>query len=260
MCIAIVKPMGVELPSKNLLKDCWENNPDGAGLMYNDGTGVVIHKGFTKFKGFYKYLTQLDRQVDLKDKDVVLHFRIATSGGVNRECTHPFPITKDLNEMKKLDGVCEYGFAHNGIIDGYGSKDFSDTMEYVADVISNIHDIDNSEALINALAYEHASRFVVLTKDNFELGGHWLLDKECYFSNGSYKPSYYITKWSKDKKYYDYEGTSRCECCEALCYDSDLIKTGYGDICRWCYDSLIDGSYEDEEEKEEVEKAKELIF
>lgn len=251
MCIAIVKPMGTELPTKELLKRCWDNNPDGAGLMYNDGNNVIIHKGFTKFKGFYKYLKALDKTEDLKDKDLVLHFRIATSGGVNRECTHPFPITKDISDMKKLDNVCEYGFAHNGIIDGYGSKDFSDTMEYVSTIISNIHDLDNSESLINALAYEHASRFVVLTKDNFELGGSWVLDNDCYFSNSTYKWSYYSKatpsyKWSSYddlEEYYSEKNTTRCEVCEALCYKDDLVKTGYGNICKWCYEELLGGTF-----------------
>ena len=256
MCIAIVKPIGTDLPEKSLLKRCWENNPDGAGLMYNDGQNVIIHKGFTKFKGFYKYLKQLDDKIGLKDKDLVLHFRIATSGGVNRECTHPFPVTKDISEMKKFDGICEYGFAHNGIIGGYGCKDFSDTMEYIATIISNIPKLDECEPLLNALAYEHSSRFVLMTKDNFELGGKWLVDKGCYFSNDTYKTIYYRA-WHKyanwDSLYEDNEGSTRCECCEALCYDEDLIDTHFGKICRWCYDELCG------EEDEKVEN-KELVF
>ena len=258
MCIAIVKPIGAEIPSKKILRDCWDNNPDGAGLMYNDGQGVVIHKGFTKFKGFYKYLQKLNEQVDLTDKDLVLHFRIATSGGVNRECTHPFPVTNDIAEMKKLDNVCKYGFAHNGIIQGYGSKDFSDTMEYISTVISKIKGIEESEALLNALACEHASRFVVLTKDDFELGGDWIKDGDCYFSNGSYKPYYYTSKWSNvDWKKWEeledsyFECSERCECCDALCYKDDIIKTGYGNICKWCYEELL-GAVEDKEEEKQM--------
>lgn len=264
MCIAIVKPMGTRLPDKELLRRCWDNNPDGAGLMYNDGEKVVIHKGFTKFKGFYKYLKNLDKIEDLQDKDLVLHFRIATSGGVNRECTHPFPVTKDIEDMKKLDNVCKYGFAHNGIISGYGTKDFSDTMEYISNIISNIRDLDDSEPLLDALAYEHASRFVVLTSDNFELGGRWIKDGECYFSNTTYKEDYY-TNW-KQKWYKTKDGcyigstqeTAYCDCCDGLFFKDELVSTGYGKICLDCYEELLG------EEREELEateqEAKELIF
>lgn len=253
MCIAIVKPLGTRIPSKSILRKCWDNNPDGAGLMYNDGNNVVIHKGFTKFKGFYKFLKALDRNVDLTDKDLVLHFRIATSGGVSRECTHPFPVTKDLDEMRKLDNICRYGFAHNGIIDGYGSKDFSDTMEYVKDVVSSINNIENNEALLDALAREHASKFALLTKDNFEIGGTWIYDEDCYFSNTSYKENYYYSskltdaQWAEFYSKYDY-----CDCCDECTPIEDLIDTGYGKVCEHCFDNLFEKETEEEKEEERV--------
>ena len=257
MCIAIVKPLGKELPSKEILRTCWNNNPDGCGFMYNDGKNVIIHKGFTKFKGFYKYLKKLDQQVDLKDKDVVLHFRIATSGGVNRECTHPFPVTKSITEMKKLDNVCEYGFAHNGIIQGYGSKDYSDTMEYISSIIANIHDLDNSEELINALAYDNASRFAVLTKDNFELGGKWEEDKGLYYSNDTYKydwSAYRSTKVSNSKFDWEELGYKVCDLCGGYCLDKEMVNTGDGMICKWCFDEIMGEVREDYKDEEKLEK------
>lgn len=250
MCIAIVKPMGTALPDKEILRRCWENNPDGCGFMYNNGEKVIIHKGFTKFKGFYRYLQAIDAKEDLTDKDVVLHFRIATSGGVTREATHPFPITKSMDEMRKLDNICEYGFAHNGIISGYGSKDFSDTMEYIKDIISNIKCIEKNESLLNALANEHASRFAVLTKDDFELGGDWVKDGEIYYSNTSYKYDYYYN-WKSALG----EEVVMCDCCDQPTYKDEIIKTGYGNICPWCFDELMgEGLFEEKQEP------KELIF
>lgn len=253
MCIAIVKPMGTALPSKEVLQRCWDNNPDGAGFMYNNGENVIIHKGFTKFKGFYKFLMAINSKEDLEDKDVVLHFRIATSGGVSREATHPFPITKDLDEMRKLDNVCEYGFAHNGIIQGYGSKDFSDTMEYIKDIISNIKNIEENEDLLDALANAHSSRFAVLTKDNFELGGNWVVDNGVYYSNTSYKEYYYYYNLKNAKE----DEVELCDCCDQYVYKDDIIKTGYGNICVWCYDELYDKKYSWLSEPEEP---KELVF
>lgn len=268
MCIAIVKPIGAKLPDKELLRKCWDNNPDGGGLMYNDGSNVIIHKGFTRFKGFYKYLKQLDKQVDLTDKDLVLHFRIATSGGVTREATHPFPVTKSMEEMRKLDNVCEYGFAHNGIISGYGSKDFSDTMEYIQAVIANIHDLENSEELLNALAYDNTSRFAVLTKDNFELGGKWLKDGDLYFSNESYKYNYTIYKGGKattsTTSYWDNWkdedwkelGWKKCAFCGEWYRDNECVKLGEGEedyCCKWCFEEVMEDVRLQEEEKKKAE-------
>ena len=32
MCVAIYKPAGVECPSIDILKACWDSNPDGRGF------------------------------------------------------------------------------------------------------------------------------------------------------------------------------------------------------------------------------------
>lgn len=265
MCIAIVKPVGAKIPDKELLKRCWNNNPDGGGLMYNDGKDVVIHKGFTKFKGFWKYLKHLNNQVNLRDKDLVIHFRIATSGGVTREATHPFPVTTSLEEMKKLDNICEYGFAHNGVISGYGSKDFSDTMEYNASIIANIHDLENSEDLINNLAYDNASRFAILTKDNFELGGRWVKDGDLYFSNETYKYTYKYYKngtaltstTSTWQGYYDEDweelGWKRCSLCGEWEKESDMFTMGDDKVCKYCMEELMEDVKLQEEEKQKVD-------
>ena len=44
MCIIIEKPKYAKTPSRKVLKNCWDNNPDGAGYMYNAGGKVYIYK------------------------------------------------------------------------------------------------------------------------------------------------------------------------------------------------------------------------
>ena len=247
MCIAIAKYKGIKLPTKEILKKCWNNNPDGAGFMYNDGENVTIHKGFMKFKTFYKYLMKIDSQENLTDKDVVIHFRIATSGKVDQACTHPFPITHNIEDMRKIAVRCKYGFAHNGIISGYGTKEYSDTMHYIANVISNIHDLEHSEDLIHALATENSSRFAVLTGDDMLLGGAWVEDNDIYYSNSSYKDSYYIsTKWDKWDKLDKYEADYYKEL-----YKDEDERDAKHCRCDWCYAKIpvedaewVDDGYE----------------
>lgn len=211
MCIAVAKKKGFEIPSKEILKSCWENNPDGAGIMFNDGIEVHGYKGFTTFKGFYKFLKRIDNQYNLKEKDLVLHFRIATHGGICRENTHPFPVSNVDKELRSFDWKSQYGFAHNGIIFGYGSKTqggLSDTMEYIKYIINSIPCLEEAETLLHNLACEHSSRFVTMTKDNILLGGDWKEDDGIYYSNGtyiSYKPTVnYKWDFKWDKKYGTY--------------------------------------------------------
>ena len=44
MCIAIGKPIGVDVPNDEILTNCFNNNPDGAGFAFNYNNEVVIKK------------------------------------------------------------------------------------------------------------------------------------------------------------------------------------------------------------------------
>ena len=45
MCIAIYKPKGNTI-SKDTLKNCFDNNPDGSGFMYAQNDKLVVKKGY----------------------------------------------------------------------------------------------------------------------------------------------------------------------------------------------------------------------
>ena len=133
MCVIVAKKMGIELPSKKILENCFDVNPDGAGLMYvNENKKVIIEKGFMTFEAFYQKLMELDKKYDLKKKALVMHFRITTQGGTSPENCHPFPITDDEKKLKATYLKCnDVAFAHNGIISLYSMRDdkgMSDTM------------------------------------------------------------------------------------------------------------------------------------
>lgn len=230
MCIAIVKPMGVKTPSKKTLLECWNNNPDGAGYCYNDGKKVTIHKGFMTFNAFYKSFKQLD----YTNCDLIIHFRIATHGGVSKECTHPFMISKNINDLKKLDTTCKSAFVHNGIISGYGSytqNGVSDTMDYVTKIIAYIPHVDTT--LLNNLANEKNSRFALITKNNVIKGGTWVKDNGVFYSNSSYKPKPKITKAYAQSPITLPSYT--CEWCGQKTYFPHTVNY-YGDTYGICYD------------------------
>lgn len=243
MCIAIVKPKGVNLPSKQTLKTCWDNNPDGAGFCYNDGHNVIIHKGYMDFKSFYNAFKICARNNNFVNKDVAIHFRISTGGGVTPQNTHPFMISTRMNDLQRTYAKCKDAFIHNGVISGYGTKDFSDTMEYVTEIIANIKDIDHSNALINKLANEKHSRFAVVTRKGFMLGGSWVKDAGIYYSNTTYKPYEYKSSKYWNNKVWDYADT--CDWCGKpfkhselkFFYDRDTREYAY--ICKDC-DAIYD--------------------
>ena len=133
MCIIACKPEGVEMPSVHTISNMWHNNPDGAGIMYNYEGRVHIRKGLMDLDDFIKELGHIREKVDLKSAAVVMHFRIATHGGVKPENTHPFPVSDSIPALRKTKLTTRLGVAHNGIISiTPREKDISDTMEYIA--------------------------------------------------------------------------------------------------------------------------------
>ena len=118
MCIAIYSLKGTDIPREDILKTCFLNNPDGAGFAFNKGGKVHIVKGFMDYKGFMAAFKKYDAEFGFKQRGVLIHFRIATHGGVNVGCCHPFSISSNDKQLKKSLLVSDYAVIHNGIIFG----------------------------------------------------------------------------------------------------------------------------------------------
>jgi glutamine amidotransferase len=116
MCIAIYKPKNKTI-TEATLAECFRSNRDGAGFMYVENKQVHIEKGFFTFNEFYEAYKPHE------NKQCLIHFRIKTHGPVAAENCHPFEVNQSL------------GFIHNGIINGYGSADASDTRDFNAKIL-----------------------------------------------------------------------------------------------------------------------------
>lgn len=141
MCIIIAKPENIQLPSKETLEICFQNNKDGAGIMFAHKGSVHILKGFMTFQSLIDKINELSKKINLDKISMIIHFRIGTQGKTNEENTHPFPITEDILKLTSNKVVCNIGVAHNGIISltrSYTSMDYSDTVLFVRDYLSCI--------------------------------------------------------------------------------------------------------------------------
>ena len=216
--------MGKEFPSKRTLQSCFENNPHGAGYMVATGTTVEIHKGFMGFRSFWKSLRET-RQKYGEDKAYVMHFRISTQGGVRQDGCHPFPLSGDMDELRKLDTTADVGVAHNGIINLCSTYsrhvDYSDTMAFITEYLSLIikdrwyYKDDGTLKLIDKLC---GSRLAILDKSGHceLIGKGWIIVNDVWYSNDSYKSrSYKVTK------------TTSAEPVKTTSYYPTLIDWGY---------------------------------
>jgi predicted glutamine amidotransferase len=98
-------------------KTCWDNNDDGAGMLYiQDGVLVAEkfpnegHQSADNFAKFYERYNAV-KSSESGDLPMLVHFRIATHGATP-EYLHPFFVSDTL------------GLIHNGIIHGFGSAEF----------------------------------------------------------------------------------------------------------------------------------------
>lgn len=219
MCVAVYKPIGVDVPTREELYNCYLRNQDGAGFAFYRNGKIHIKKGYMNFNSFYEDFCKENFN---KDENVFMHFRIATHGLVDGGNTHPFPITDDFNKMRKTDieynGKC---LIHNGIFH-YGdnviksySKIISDTMLFSkllfdelnkADdnlfkkQISNLgleesvcrgileHSSDNLELIKKINSQLSCSKIAIMNEDGtVNHFGNWINHNGVYYSNSSYE-------------------------------------------------------------------------
>lgn len=195
MCIIAYKPKGVDLMPRTTIKNCMENNPNGAGYCFNTNEGVFIRKGFWSTKKLDKALLRDLQSFNLKAKDIdiIIHSRIATSGLTKPENCHPFPITDDIAHLRKVCDLTPLAVVHNGMIDIHDAdnKTLSDTMIFVKDVLAKINFLKplptHIEKLLNVALY--SSKVLIMGINGIVFTtGNFTKDEGIFYSNATYKP------------------------------------------------------------------------
>jgi hypothetical protein len=182
-CIACFKPREVIL-TKKIMKTCFINNPHGAGIAYasDNNKEVIVEKGFFHFRKFWHRLQEL--QIN---RTMLIHFRVATSGVIDKINCHPWRIDD------------KHALIHNGVVQhkiGLDSKDFSDTGLFVEHVLKPTFQKNNkvwksySYKWILEKAMGKNNKFVIIdNKENVvifnEDEGEW--HNGIWFSNDTYK-------------------------------------------------------------------------
>lgn len=213
MCVIFYQTKEQPLFTYEEIKNAALTNPDGMGLMWNDGKSIKWRKGYFNVDDFY------DDYVDIKEnpktQDMALHFRIGTGSNIDIANCHPFPITRVEKRIKAAKGHCDVGVMMNGII-GDSTKEFSDTALYVMRNLREYYEIDRRFFLHFSKRGEqlfeneiHGCRFVLMCKEGSKLFGfgwsdyegkamvsnrHWIPKK---YSPLTYDYSYYF-----DDNYY----------------------------------------------------------
>ncbi len=217
MCIIAFSPRGVDIPSRQQIKQMWQHNPDGAGYAYVNKKGKVVYrKGFLKMADLLKELEAPER---FKNTNFAIHFRIGTSGKNDQATCHPFPVSNSFGDLRKTEGEVDSVLFHNGVLSGGGlaSPLASDTQDFViamSPLLKKFNKSKTRDFFIEELV--KGSRLLVLYKGNkFKMFGEWKQDGDIFVSNLNYKSTY---DWY-GSGYYGY----------TPCYDDPYFYDGYGD-------------------------------
>ena len=243
MCIIIAKNKIGRIPTESELRNSFEYNGDGAGFMYVDHGKVIIDKGYMNIDSFLKhYRSLLVKYNDFKNKCLVIHCRIGTSGKNDKGNTHPYPITDNVKALKSRHLFREnIGIAHNGIIHGYGTATgLNDTQEYISKYLYPLYyhyrDFYKNKDMLYQIKLATSSKFVILDKtDTLYFIGDFTEDKGLYFSNNSYK------SWQERYSNYSYN------------YNYNY---GYGKYNKYDYEDNYD-DYDDTDDSWFLTKKKE---
>lgn len=195
MCVIAISPAG-EKVSREVFERMWRSNSDGFGLLYRARDGVGIVKGLMDEQEAWEAYDGLPEGVPH-----VLHFRLATHGGVRPELTHPFLVHEE-SPLVQAGVVCEPVLAHNGIWSLHASKErevrlggpVSDTRVLAA----WLGKLSKERPLREVLERHHyevasAGRVVVVdpTTWRLHLVGSWIREGSLLFSNHSFRESLY---------------------------------------------------------------------
>jgi hypothetical protein len=204
MCIIGIKYAGVKLPSKKTLGLCATANPHGAGFMCIADGAVKIRKGYNSLDEIFNAVKRIP-----DSEPAVLHFRIASKGAICQELCHPFPVTDDLEKMRKLEAICDIGVAHNGTIQDLGvADDTSDTMAFIQKYMNpkELRSLIVAESKpymeLLSRASSGSRMAIMLSSGQIWRLGNWERDDSgMYWSNSGYlAPEPYEKDWWKKKR------------------------------------------------------------
>lgn len=257
MCVIAVYEAGLKLHEEEL-RNCFDYNNDGAGLMYWDKEKgkTRIRKGFFTFEDFWQAANEIPEDVHR-----VFHFRIATSGAIAPSTCHPFAVSDGYKTMGKANTFTDVGMVHNGILSEYTPKlgmksKHSDTMQFIKEMAYPLGKAIWNKQVQELLAEHTRGNKLVFVGNNGSVAmlGEFTESKEsgAWYSNTSYKryKSYYTGKytdystygyddvWYSDEYAEDYTGYYDTQ--QAVKTYEELLQREYPECVKGVVDTITD--------------------
>ncbi|MHC1763602.1 MAG: hypothetical protein AB9869_04745 [Verrucomicrobiia bacterium] len=183
MCVILVCPKD-RRPDLNTLQLCHEANPHGAGIAWRDGGAVEWLKT--------NDVETIHDLAHLLRGEIVIHFRIASVGGVCDALRHPFPCTgkASLKDRGRTGAV----LFHNGTWTSYREALIRENSIGHRPPVGEMSDSRAAAWLCHLHGHEYLeriggwSRFVYFAAHETVLYGDWKESGGIRFSNLNWQP------------------------------------------------------------------------
>lgn len=182
MCVIIVKPAGVKMPTSDIINAAFHANPHGCGFI----SPSTFYKGMS----FDSFKRQLKKVSD--EEPCIIHFRLATHGSIKRANCHPF-------------NRGDVWFAHNGILSIIPQGDMTDSETAFQNIIYpaiekfGYGSMQMDRAVSKVIGY---SKFAFLQGDKLKMYGEFIKqDDGCYYSNLRFMP---YVGWVRNSRHRSY--------------------------------------------------------
>jgi hypothetical protein len=238
VCIIVVKPKK-EIVPLDVLRTCGQHNDHGCGYMYPDEGKLKIRKFMKADQLVSSYESVVAERLGEMETPVVLHFRIATRGGISLENCHPFLVTDSV------------GMAHNGTLSIGTVVNKTDSEVFARDCLRFMTpehlDCPSFGRLVgqaigsNRMAFMGNGGEILIVNKIL-----WEEDHGCFFSNGTYKeprkkwgsvisPPNLSAYWQerKDNVRQRQLPTSLGRK-EVTCYRNGVMLVSITDLCPYC--------------------------
>lgn len=228
MCVIIHKPENCQI-DLDILDDCYFHNPDGFGLTYLDRKSgkLIVKRGMcsrSKIKRVFQKYNQ-----ESEGAEMLLHFRYATHGHVDKDNCHPF--RGQLYTPTEPNFGQHFTLVHNGVIHSLQPRyeHWSDTRELVA-LLTTCGYQTKAEVAEVLETFAFGNRFAVL----YDCGhvakfGKWSTYAGLHFSN---------LNWQWRQKYKTETKSNHRKNVVAwnVAYDHDYLDSLWDDCCnRDCF-------------------------
>jgi len=247
MCIIIINKKRLSFET---FKTCYKNNPDSFGIGFFKNNVATVKKfdsyNNVKLKDVYNYYNELFN----KYNNLLLHFRIRTSGLTTKINTQPFITNNNLL------------FAHNGIIrEKELNNIYSDSYMFNKLILKQLpKGFENQKHFqVLLLKYIGYSKIAFFNNKNFVyLGSGWINKDDNLFSNSTYEKTisynydYNYGLWKgyneekeKETEYkeykenkYKYEYFTHCDKCGHTAYRTYKVANDF--LCYNCFIKVRD--------------------